>query len=439
MFFCCLGGNALASIASVPLPLHTVVLPVYWCTHPHPTAHTRIFFLHTYRISFTMKVKKFFWDYLYFTRVERNGIILLVCTCLFLLALPCIYGYFFSKKSDISHQMLFESNLPLSSDGTLNVEEQTSQQRSIMLFHFNPNTCPAADFKSLGLSEKTIKSILNYRSKGGKFKQPDDFSKIYTLSEEDFQRLRPWITIGDRANDNAAAAPQYEQAQETFAIMKPFDPNLVDAAMLSSFGLSDKTISGWLNYRSKGGYFRQKEDVKKLFTLSDMDYQRLYPFMFIGEKATTEVAANQPDKARAINISSKRTIASVDINSAEIEDLVQLPGIGEGWAKRILNWREKLGGFSRIEQVGETRMLPDSVFQKVRPFLQVQAQTFKKISLNTATWDELNEHPYIESKQARWIIAFREQHGRFRSVEELLQIIELKKDWLEKVRPYLAV
>jgi competence ComEA-like helix-hairpin-helix protein len=386
-----------------------------------------------------MKVKKFFWDYLYFTRVERNGIIFLVCTCLFLLALPRIYGYFFSKKSDISHQILFESNLSRPSDGAPNVEEQAPEQKSITLFHFNPNTCSATDFKSLGLSEKTIKSILNYRSKGGKFKQPDDFSKIYTLPDEDFQRLRPWITMGDRAHDNAVAAPQYEQDQKPFAIMKPFDPNLVDAAMLSSFGLSDKTISGWLNYRSKGGYFRQKEDVKKLFTLSDMDYQRLYPFMFIGEKTTMDMAVNQPDKARATNISSKRTITSVDINSAEIEDLVQLPGIGEGWAKRILSWREKLGGFSRIEQVGETRMLPDSVFQKVRPFLQVQAQTFKKLSLNTATWDELNEHPYIESKQARWIIAFRAQHGRFRSVEDLLQIIELKKDWLEKVRPYLAV
>ncbi len=437
VFFCCLVGQTLASIAPAPLPLRTVVLPVYWHTHTLPHTHLS-FFLHTYRISFTMKVKKFFWDYLYFTRVERNGIIFLVCTCLFLLALPSIYGYFFNKKSNITHQALFDSNALQSSDGAPNVEEQASEQRSNTLFHFNPNTCSAPDFKALGLSEKTIKSILNYRSKGGKFKQPDDFSKIYTLSDEDFHRLRPWITMDDREN-NTAEIPPYEQAQKPLAIMKPFDPNLVDAAMLSSFGLSDKTISGWLNYRSKGGYFRQKEDVKKLFTLSEMDYQRLYPFMFIGEKATTEVAANLPDKARATNVSSKRTIATVDINVAEIEDLVQLPGVGEGWAKRILNWRDKLGGFSRIEQVGETRMLPDSVFQKVRPFLQVQDQTFKKISLNTATWDELNEHPYIESKQARWIIAFREQHGRFRSVEELLQIIELKKDWLEKVRPYLAV
>jgi competence ComEA-like helix-hairpin-helix protein len=385
-----------------------------------------------------MKVKKFFWDYLYFTRVERNGIIFLVCTCFFLLALPSIYGYFLGKKSTITHQMLFDSKLPHPSDGELGTEEQASEQRPSALFHFNPNTCSATDFKALGLSDKTIKSILNYRSKGGKFKQPADFSKIYTLSDEDFNRLRPWITMDDRVNDNAGT-PQYQQEQKPLAIMKPFDPNLVDAAMLSSFGLSDKTISGWLNYRSKGGYFRQKEDVRKLFTLSEMDFQRLYPFMYIGEKAATEVAANQFDKARATNVNTKRTIIAVDINVAEIDDLVQLPGIGEGWAKRILNWRDKLGGFSRIEQVGETRMLPDSVFQKVRPFLQVQGQTFKKISLNTATWDELNEHPYIESKQARWIIAFREQHGRFRSVEELLQIIELKKDWLEKVRPYLAV
>jgi len=69
----------------------------------------------------------------------------------------------------------------------------------------------------------------------------------------------------------------------------------------------------------------------------------------------------------------------------------------------------------------------------------VQSTDFKRISINNATWDELNDHPYIEAKQARWIVAFREQHGKYQNIEALLQITELRREWLEKVRPYLAV
>jgi competence ComEA-like helix-hairpin-helix protein len=384
-----------------------------------------------------MQIKKFFWDYLYFTRVERNGILFLLALSTVVLFLPGIYGYFFPKiplaTAELPDTPVFcaDQAAPTHAAGGTFAGVSAEAQ----LFYFNPNTADARAFQALGLPERTIKGILNYRAKGGQFRQPDDFSKIYALSETDFERLRPWIRL------ETAPAPDREMAAPAPLNMQPFDPNTADAAALAGLGLPAKTVAGWLNYRAKGGQFRCKNDVKRLYNLAETDFQRLYPWMTLPEcSATPNVAqAGFGAGGKAVPVRQQFAVQSVDLNAADLEDLVRLPGVGEGWARRILNWRDKLGGFSTVAQVAETRSLPDSVFQKIKPYLAVHATDFKRISINNATWDELNDHPYIEAKQARWIVAFREQHGKYQNVEALLQIPELRREWLEKVRPYLAV
>ncbi len=384
-----------------------------------------------------MQIRKFFWDYLYFTRVERNGIVLLLAMSAVTLFLPGIYGYFFPKAPVAAAALPDTPVFCADHSAPANAPQgaYAGAPAGGQLFYFNPNTADARDLQALGLPERTIKGILNYRAKGGQFRKPDDFAKIYALSESDFERLRPWIRLENpstAARETAAAAPLNMQA---------FDPNTADAATLAGLGLPEKTVAGWLNYRAKGGQFRCKNDVKRLYNLAETDFQRLYPWMTLPEcSANPDVAqAGLAGNGKAMPVRQPFVVQSVDLNAADLEDLVRLPGVGEGWARRILNWRDKLGGFSAVAQVAETRSLPDSVFQKIKPYLVIHSTDFKRISINNATWDELNDHPYIEAKQARWIVAFREQHGKYQNIEALLQIPELRREWLEKVRPYLAV
>ena len=87
-----------------------------------------------------------------------------------------------------------------------------------------------------------------------------------------------------------------------------------------------------------------------------------------------------------------------------------------------MRFKEKLGGFTQVTQVAETLGLPDSVYQLIIPFLTLQETKPSTIPLNSASFDQLNQHPYINAQQTKWIIAYRQQHGKFERIGDLLKI-----------------
>ena len=130
----------------------------------------------------------------------------------------------------------------------------------------------------------------------------------------------------------------------------------------------------------------------------------------------------------------------VDINTATPDEWRQLPGVGAARAHKIVRYRDKLGGFTSAGQVAETYDLPDSVFQQIRPQLRVETSVYRQININTVSESELRAHPYFNFKQAQLIVAFREQHGHFKNVDDLDRIAAFAdRQWMEKVKPYLKV
>ena len=130
---------------------------------------------------------------------------------------------------------------------------------------------------------------------------------------------------------------------------------------------------------------------------------------------------------------------AIDINNADLDGFVSLPGIGEKLGTRIINFRDKLGGFHSVTQVAETYGLPDSTYQKIQSLLLLQDSGIKKISINNATKDELKMHPYIKWKIANAIVEYRDQQGPFKSLEELKKIILLDNETFIKIKPYLMI
>jgi competence protein ComEA len=198
-------------------------------------------------------------------------------------------------------------------------------------------------------------------------------------------------------------------------------------------------VKSILNYREKGGRFKKQADLGKIYTLSQRDFERIAPY------ALFEAGSGAPlPVAMAAGVSGAKRPAEhtalVDINRASMEAWATLPGIGEARARQLVNFREKLGGFLRVEQVGEMYGLPDSVFQRIRPRLAFSTPSLRKVNLNTATVADLDAHPYISKKQAQLIVAYREQHGDFAAPEGVAKILAFTdKVWLEKVMPYLGV
>ena len=122
-----------------------------------------------------------------------------------------------------------------------------------------------------------------------------------------------------------------------------------------------------------------------------------------------------------------------------LQAFIALPGIGNKLALRIVNFRDKLGGFYSIDQIGETYGLPDSVFRKIKPFLKLETNLVKKININTATKDEMKSHPYIKWNLANAIVEYRNQHGNFSSLEDLKKISLITTEVFDKIKFYLVL
>ncbi|HEX2628314.1 MAG TPA: helix-hairpin-helix domain-containing protein [Chitinophagaceae bacterium] len=228
---------------------------------------------------------------------------------------------------------------------------------------------------------------------------------------------------------------QYRASIRPAASLFYFDPNTLDEAGWRKLGLRDKTIHTILNYVSKGGRFRKPEDLSKIYGLFKDEYARLEPYIRI-EQTITENRLSPVEPALP---KQPKLYAMVDINTADTSAFIALPGIGSKLALRIVNFREKLGGFYRVEQVGETFGLADSVFQKIKPRLQLNPIETKKININTASIDELKQHPYIRFALAKAIIAYRDAHGEFAQKEDLKKIMLITEDVFRKIDPYITL
>jgi competence protein ComEA len=209
-----------------------------------------------------------------------------------------------------------------------------------------------------------------------------------------------------------------------------FDPNTIKSEDWRRLGLNDKTIKIISNYINKGGKFYKPEDLQKIWGMPQGFYERVKNYVVI--------PSFQSDNQRLVGKKPETKLIPFNVNEADTTTFIALPGIGSKLAIRIINFREKLGGFYSINQIGETYGLSDSTFQKLKPYFLADGKV-KKLNINTATAEELKSHPYIKWNLANAIVAYRSQHGNFTSLEELKNIVLVNTEWYDKTVPYLTL
>jgi DNA uptake protein ComE-like DNA-binding protein len=234
--------------------------------------------------------------------------------------------------------------------------------------------------------------------------------------------------------EQTETAFQYEPSvKREFTNRTPFtfDPNILSKEGWQKLGLNERTIKTLINYRNKGGKFYKKEDLQKIWGLPDGFYDFVKDYISIRTSSSLE-----KNYSGALNSKTERKVWNIELNSADTIALVELPGIGSKLAQRIINFRDRLGGFYSIDQVGETYGLADSIFKKIKPYLHINGGV-KKININTATRDELKLHPYIKWNLANILVEYRNQHGHYKSIEELKNISSIDERLFLKIAPYL--
>lgn len=218
----------------------------------------------------------------------------------------------------------------------------------------------------------------------------------------------------------------------------PFDPNTATVNDWMRLGVKEKIALNIQKYISKGGKFKEPEDLKKIWGIPKSTVDRLIPFVDIKAQETSYSDYKKWDTSQNYK-PYKREIKLVSINEADSSAFVELPGIGPSFSRRIVKFRNQLGGFYSVNQVAETFMLPDSTFQKIKPYLVLDATPLRKININTATYEEMKNHPYLRYTLANAIVQYRTQHGNFSSIEGIKKIMIITDEIYKKVSPYLIV
>src|SRR5215203_3492201 len=197
-----------------------------------------------------------------------------------------------------------------------------------------------------------------------------------------------------------------------------FDPNTLSIEGWRKLGLNEKTITTIINYRNKGGKFYKRGDLNKIWGLPKGFYDHVENYITL-----STIDINRKEKFTPYKYETKEKKSwNIEINTADTLALIELPGIGSKLAMRIINFRDKLGGFYLPEQIRETYGLADSTFEKIKPYLHVSVPA-KKINVNAAAKDELKMHPYIKWNLANAIVEYRTQHGNYNSIEDLKNIL----------------
>ncbi len=357
-----------------------------------------------------------FKDYLKFSRIERLGTIVLIIFIILFAFIPRLYAYLFPQANSIDYEKI----APLMAQW--DSLRPDSDSVVIELFTFNPNTISRKDLLRLGLPQKVANNVIGFRTKVRKFSKKEDLKQVWDMTDSLYLSIEPYIDISQEREDEKIG---FATSPKLFE----FDPNTVTKEELIRLGLSPKVASGWVNYRSKGAKFYQKESIKKIWGLMDEDYQRLEPYIVIRKiYADGDIPKSYDQKT-----------IRVDVNKATVDDFKQLSGIGDKLAAKIIRFREALGGFSSVKQVSETWGLPKETFYNLQPQFTISKDNIKQININTATAEILSKHPYLKWNHARAIVNYREQHGDYKSVRDLRQITIIDGVLFSQIEPYLTV
>lgn len=217
-----------------------------------------------------------------------------------------------------------------------------------------------------------------------------------------------------------------------------FDPNKVSYDQLLELGIPTWLAQQLIKYRNKGGRFKGAEDLKKLYNFPDSLYTQIAPYVVVKHvvRKKNVIVAHEPPtfKKKAVV-----ELAPFDLNKADTSMLQTIKGIGGVLSKRIVTYRDKLGGFLARQQLYEVYHLDTATIDSLMQIAYISTDFIpQKISINEVNEKQLAAHPYVSWKQARLIVAYRNQHGDFKNKESLLDVYLINNEWLEKIGPYLS-
>ena len=252
------------------------------------------------------------------------------------------------------------------------------------------------------------------------------------LSPEDVAELEAFATL---TKERKKRQEEVRMPVQTF----PFNPNTADSMTLLRVGLKPWQVKNLLAYRRAGGRWKDADDFKRLYGLSDEEFQRLRPYVQI-PPAVKEVYFTEHDRARQDSLHHLRPekftqLTVLDLNTVDTLTLRKIPGIGVGYSRSIVSYRERLGGFVSVAQLKDIEGLP----ARIEEWFSVEEQVaVRTISINKSDFKTLVRHPYLSYEQVKVITTHIRKYGPLRSWKDLQLYPEFTPKDFEHLTPYFV-
>lgn len=203
-----------------------------------------------------------------------------------------------------------------------------------------------------------------------------------------------------------------------------FHPENYQLSDWMKLGLSEKQSAIVMKYSERG--ITDEEQLKRIFVIPEELVILLKDSIIYSPKQSF---------AEKRNWEKEKNIESIELNTCIKEDLVKLPGIGDFFATKIIEYREQLGGFHSTSQLLEVWKFDNEKLDKISPYLTLDGKT-EKLNINSAELEELKNHPYISYTIANSIVKMRAQNS-FKNIEDIKRSKLIDEEYFEKIKPYL--
>ena len=222
----------------------------------------------------------------------------------------------------------------------------------------------------------------------------------------------------------------YSKKKKYKAPDSKFNPNTYTLSDWMNLGLSAKQSVVVLKFTSRGIY--SEEDLKRIFVIPDVLFELIRDSVVYPERFQN--TPNQESFKKQAN-----QITLINLNTADTTEFMKIYGVGAFYAKQIIRYREKLGGFFTKEQLFEVWKMTPEAYDKIKDHVFISEKDVKRININSVIIEELKVHPYLKWNQANSIVKMRIQRNGFKNIEEIKESVLIDSETYEKLFPYLSL
>lgn len=301
---------------------------------------------------------------------------------------------------------------------------------------FDPNTADSLTLIRVGLTPYQAKNLIRYRQKGGEYHCPEDMKKLYGLTVGQWEHLAPLIRIGKKyqylSDNEDVYARHYERRYvPTREREEYYHENRQGQDTFRRYSTEGRPYSDSILRNRTDNIPQDKVNNTSQKTVESSLPQRTPP---------ASVPSHSPESYSPFR--SYRKVPKlhpgqhIDLNKADTIALQSIPGIGSYYAKRIDEYRKKLGGFVSLNQLNDPAL--DFLPMGIEEYLTLQPDSIQKLNINHLSVRELNQHPYLTYPQARQIHEYVRLHGPLKSWDDLLFLSEFSESDKERLEPYVS-